>query len=300
MILLWGVSRDDPLTAVHRALREVRAPVALVDQQQLAAGRIEVHVCDGLPTRITFEDGHVDLADVTAVYLRPYDSRHLVATSVANKAAQMYAAEEALTFWSETTSATVVNRPSAMASNNSKPYQLQLIREHGFDVPDTLVTTDPAAVEAFHEEHGEVIYKSVSGVRSIVSRLHDIDRLRLAEIANCPTQFQEHIPGIDLRVHVVGDMAFACEISSDADDYRYPKNGATLDVATACLTAEQLFRCRSLAHALGLQVAGIDLRVNGPSWYCLEVNPSPGFTFYEEYTGQPIAEAIVDLLMAAA
>ena len=30
-----------------------------------------------------------------------------------------------------------------MASNGSKPYQTQLIRAHGFAVPETLITNDP-------------------------------------------------------------------------------------------------------------------------------------------------------------
>jgi D-alanine-D-alanine ligase-like ATP-grasp enzyme len=46
-----------------------------------------------------------------------------------------------------------------------------------------------------------------------------------------------------------------------------------------------------------LLVSGIDLRVtDNDEWFCLEVNPSPGFTFYEDATGQPVAEAIADLL----
>ena len=45
-------------------------------------------------------------------------------------------------------------------------------------------------------------------------------------------------------------------------------------------------------------VAGIDLRLTpNDELFCFEVNSSPGFTFYEDSTGQPIAAAIADLLM---
>src|SRR6185369_16264507 len=72
--------------------------------------------------------------------------------------------------WSELTPARVVNRPSAMASNGSKPYQAALIRAAAdFGVPPTLVTTDPEAARRFIAKHGDVIYKSVSAVRSIVA-----------------------------------------------------------------------------------------------------------------------------------
>jgi hypothetical protein len=44
------------------------------------------------------------------------------------------ALDGALTCWVEMTPAFAVNRSSAMASNNSKPYEVQLIRAAGFDV----------------------------------------------------------------------------------------------------------------------------------------------------------------------
>lgn len=87
-----------------------------------------------------------------------------------------------------------------MASNNHKPYQTNQIRKSGFAVPETVVTTDPNAVLDFWQRHGAVIYKSNSGVRSIVARLPDMHRERLGNVAWCPTQFQQYIPGVDHRV----------------------------------------------------------------------------------------------------
>ena len=57
------------------------------------------------------------------------------------------------------------------ALQQPKPYQALVISGTGLRVPPTLVTSDPAAARAFHAEHGEVIYKSASGIRSIVRRL---------------------------------------------------------------------------------------------------------------------------------
>jgi glutathione synthase/RimK-type ligase-like ATP-grasp enzyme len=55
-----------------------------------------------------------------------------------------------------------------------------------------------------------------------------------------------------------------------------------------------------MAAAMGLSVAGIDLRrTPGRKWVCFEVNPSPAFVFYEEATGQPIGDAIARLLIRA-
>ena len=49
------------------------------------------------------------------------------------------------------------------------------------------------------------------------------------------------------------------------------------------------------------ELAGIDLRLTDDGrWFCFEVNPSPGFTYYEQATGQPIARSIARLLARTA
>ena len=162
----------------------------------------------------------VDLEFIRGVYLRPYDLSRLQVCAREVERARVAALNETLLAWSEVTPARVVNRPSAMASNHSKPCQSALIHAQGFDVPRTLLTTDPDAVEAFWEHHQHIIYKSISGVRSIVSRLTPKHRERFASLSNCPTQFQEWIEGVDIRVHVVGDDVFASR--SRVDCHRLP------------------------------------------------------------------------------
>jgi glutathione synthase/RimK-type ligase-like ATP-grasp enzyme len=170
----------------------------------------------------------------------------------------------------------------------------QLILEQGFSVPATLVTNDPDAARRFRAQHGRVIYKSMSGVRSIVHELTDADDERLPYIRWCPVQFQEHVAGTDVRVHVVGREVFATRIPTDGIDYRY----ATLDGGSTELEAtvhpeDGVARCVALAEALGLAFACIDLRLSDSGRIvCFEVNPSPAFSYYERHTGQPIAAAV--------
>ncbi len=303
MILLWGPAADPPLAAVRERLRRRGAPARLIDQRDVLASRLHLCVDHGVDGWVRTPDGTIELASVTAAYLRPYDPRRLPAVVASGLAGE--AAGHAVTFgdvlwsWADLTPALVVNRPEAMASNNSKPYQLGLIRQLGFAVPATLVTTDPEAVAAFRERHGDVIYKSVSGTRSIVARLRAADQARLADLRWCPTQFQEYIAGTDYRVHVVGDEVFACAVVSEADDYRYP-GGYSVDMRACRLPPAIADRCRLLTTSLRLSVAGIDLRHSPDGrWYCFEVNPSPGFTAFENATRQPIGEAIARLLAAA-
>ena len=195
----------------------------------------------------------------------------------------------------------VVNRVSSSTSTHSKPYQSLLIQKHGLQTPRTLVTSDPAEALAFHEEcHGEIIYKSISGIRSIVRRMGPKELQRLPLLRHGPVQFQAYVPGDDIRVHVVGDELFATRIRSSAIDYRYAKReGINVEMSATKIPLAVEMACRSLADALHLPLAGIDLREStSGEFVCFEVNPAPGFSFYEQHTGQPISEALASLLAA--
>jgi ribosomal protein S6-L-glutamate ligase RimK-like protein len=154
-------------------------------------------------------------------------------------------------------------------------------------------------VTEFCERHKHVVYKSISGVRSRVARLDANARQRVADVAHCPTQFQAYIPGRDYRVHVVGEQVFACEVRSQADDYRYGPDNTSLSICATRLPREIEERAVVMTKAMALEVGGIDLRrTSQDEWYCFEVNPSPGFSFYEQFSGQGVANAIARLLAA--
>ena len=308
MILLWGLTGDGPFNYVCDALRRRRAKVALVDQRDALRTSAALRFAGTLDASVRVGRRRVALNEMSAVYWRTYDARRLPAIvdagctgSGSAALAAAWAVEETLLVWLEMTEALVVNRPSSMASNGSKPYQLQILRNVGFEVPRTLITTDADAVLKFWTDCSCVVYKSISGARSVVARLRGSDIDRLAHTQWCPTQFQQFVPGRDHRVHVVGDDLFACEVLSEADDYRYAGlTGEPAILRDVRLPADVAERCLSAARLLGLQVAGIDLR-RAPDgrWFCFEVNPSPGFTYYEANTGQPIADAIAGLLASA-
>lgn len=306
MILLWGLPGDSPLARVQSALGRRQAAVAFVDQRDVL--RTEIELCvDGAVQGFVRTPGRVVRLDqVTAAYVRPYSSAQLPAVGRAGQfsAAWQHAVsvDDALMSWADLAPAYVVNRPAASASNSAKPYQALFIQAVGFDVPATLVTTDPDAVLEFWAQHAAVIYKSLSGVRSIVSRLEERHQARLERVRWCPTQFQQYIPGTDYRVHVVGDDVFACEIRSLADDYRYAgRQGLGVEISPYQLPQDVADRCRALTASLGLYVTGIDFRRDPDGrWYCFEVNPSPAYTYYQNASGQPIDEAIADLLMRSA
>ena len=302
-VLLWGLRNDPPLHAVGRALAALGAPTLLVDQHEVLAMQVRLEVGASVGGCISIDGRQHDLAAIGAVYTRTNDARQVAAVARAGpgSAAWQHAqlVDNLLGTWLDVTPALVVNPFAAMATNGSKPYQLEFIRRAGFAVPATLITTDPAAALAFWEQHGEVIYKSVSAVRSVVARLRATDRERLADVCACPTQFQQYIAGRDHRVHVVGKTIFAAEVVTEAEDYRYPR-GRPVEIRACRLPPDVEARCLNLATALGLPVAGIDLRrTPDGDWYGFEVNPSPAFTYYESRTEQPIGAAVADLLAGA-
>jgi len=304
MIFIWGLPGDGPIADVRDALDELSAPCFFLDQHDALRTEIDLDVGAEVRGELRVGDRTLDLGDVTAAYLRPYDAQRLPEVRRADPKGgalrRVMELEDALVSWSEITPAFVVNRPSDMASNGSKPYQATMIKAAGFKVPDTLITTDPEAVRAFLALHGTIIYKSISGVRSIVSRLSPKHDERLSYLRWCPTQFQEHVKGDDYRVHVVGERTFAARIVSTADDYRYSarQDGET-HIEPADVPDDVTARIIRMAHAMRLWVAGVDLRrTPDGEWYCFEVNPSPGFTYYQEACGVAIDEAVARLLVA--
>jgi glutathione synthase/RimK-type ligase-like ATP-grasp enzyme len=147
-----------------------------------------------------------------------------------------------------------------------------------------------------------VIYKSMSGVRSIVQELSDTDEERLNLIRNCVTQFQAFVDGTNVRVHTVGDDVFATAIQSEATDYRYARQqkGKAAELREVTLSDDLADQCVRLTRHLGLEFAGIDLKITDEDEvYCFEVNPCPAFSYYESHTGQGISEAVARRLAAA-
>lgn len=288
---------------VRTELDRLGSPVVELNQRNIAATQISFEINAGRVTgQLTVHQTVHRLEAFDGVYVRLMDEEllpeqlgHPPSSPVRIHSREVH---DTLLRWLEVSPARVVNRLEAMGSNSSKPYQAQLIVDHGFLTPETLITNDPELVASFVEAYGAVIYKSISGVRSIVRALGVDEMTRLDDIRWCPVQFQELVPGNDVRVHTIGHMVFATAVTSDATDYRYAhRDGRETRLEPVVLAPAVAESCLALARSLGLAFAGIDLRMTPDGRiYCFEVNPSPAYSYYESHTGQPIARALAGYL----
>lgn len=299
MILLCGIPSESPLAMVRRELDRLHIPYILFHQRNFASTGMEFEISRGQVTGLLhMNDTLYHLEDITGVYTRLMDDRFLPELTdepaASPKRKYCRALHDILIHWCEIAPIPVINRTIPMGSNFSKPYQAQLIHEQGFAVPETLITNDPDLVREFYHKHGKVIYKSISSIRSIVQTLDDTDLERLDNIRWCPTQFQEFVEGTNVRVHVVDTSVFATAVTTDVTDYRYAhRQGGHTTLEAIELSDDLAERCIRLSKALGLIFTGVDLKITPDGEvFCLEVNPSPAFSYYEENTGQPIARAV--------
>jgi glutathione synthase/RimK-type ligase-like ATP-grasp enzyme len=211
-------------------------------------------------------------------------------------------------------SARWINPLDAQRRASYKLVQLQTAADVGLSIPDTLVTNDPERAREFAGKHasrgiaaktlGAGLVHLPPGQTIFTNRLR-ADQLDDATQLSCfPHFLQSYVEkDVELRVTVVGDRLFVCEIDTQAS----PSDGARIDwrrydfeyvaykpgVLPASIQSK-LFR---LMHNLGLVFAAIDMiRTPSGDHVFLEVNPAGQWLWVEQRTQLPISAAIVDLL----
>ncbi|GMU57648.1 MAG: hypothetical protein AMXMBFR33_67940 [Candidatus Xenobia bacterium] len=300
MILVLGDPREPMVDRVYSELKRRDRPVEMVPNYDIP-GTVSFSFSLGdhrSGGAFKLSDGRtVGLEEIHSVYQRLGFSEFETYQGYSDEESRFVGAEclAALSVLLNHLPGRVVNRPVASGSNASKPCQISLVEPFGFLIPATLVTTMPDAAEEFyHAQGGEVIYKSISYVRSIVQRMKPEDLERLDRLRFCPVQLQQCVEGTDIRVHVVGEHTFASLIQAEESDYRYDKKA---EVVAHDLPHDIAEACRQVARNLGMVLAGVDLRRTPQGEYCcFEVNPSPAFSWYEDRTEQPITATLCDLL----
>jgi glutathione synthase/RimK-type ligase-like ATP-grasp enzyme len=249
----------------------------------------------------------LDLAAITSVWWhRPQAFR--MPPSIANETHLRYAWSEATTAFHglyQSMDALWVNSPVPDAAAAHKPWQLTVAQQCGFDIPPTLMTTDPDDARAFWLKHDQVIYKQFLALPEAwreTRLLTEADAEMAEAIRLAPVIFQRYIPAIcDLRVIAIGDDLFAASACAEESTYpqdvrfnlkaRYVAHNLPDDVAN---------NIRKLMAAMDLKYGAIDLRLTPEGRYVFfEVNPGGQFLYIEKATGQPIAATFAAYLAQA-
>lgn len=191
-----------------------------------------------------------------------------------------------------------VNGQRAFQLHQSKPAALAIAAKLGAHVPATLVGNDPRAVVDFASRHERCIFKPVQGgaFTERLSRDH-LTEENLKSLTAAPVTIQQEVEGVDTRVFVAGERVMACEVRTDALDFREDGNPTIVAVE---LPPDIQDMCRRIARALDLLWTGIDLRRTPQGeYFYFEANPSPMFLGFERRCGLPLTEALTELLLEA-
>ncbi|MEC7030840.1 MAG: hypothetical protein VXW87_04175 [Pseudomonadota bacterium] len=222
---------------------------------------------------------------VSAVYNRLYLSGH-------NHIAQSY-----LQWLLDEVYPKVLNRPKHTLSNFSKPWQLLKAKAIGLKIPPTTIEANRVVSQGqVGPDRQDVrIYKSVSSVRSIVKSVSTNTQNQVHE----PVLFQKDMGRVNIRVHMLRDRTsiIAQEIESQAVDYRYDIHASKAKVFQ--LPGSIIKKLESLACEFGLVLSGSDFMSHKGSLYFLEMNPSPGYAYYEKQVkGTPLSQKIYEYLIS--
>lgn len=304
-IVIFSESQDIHAQSVIAQLRRMgQEDVRLLDFRDFPlrmSVNMRIRNGAGSDYRLTFPDGaQVPMSEIRSLWWRrpqafglpdqgmPPHARHFAMTEAATAFQGMWQASEAL--W--------VNDIVRDAAAAHKPWQLELARQIGLAIPDTLISNEPDRVRAFWSEHqGDIIYKPFLQTyhswretrRLKPEELPLLDSVRLA-----PVIFQKLVPGAaDLRVTVIGSEIFPAAVDLRKMEYKLDVRLNQQAYEKHALPIEVQERLLVLMRRLGLEYGAIDLRLTPDGQYVFfEVNPAGQFLFVERACGHPISAAL--------
>ena len=309
MILVVSYAGEDHTAAVTDRLEAAGREVARIDVGDFPSHAMLSLELDGTAEHhvVTTDTGVADLVRARVAWWRRVRPHQLddALTESSERSFALSETAQAVGGMLDALPCTWVNPRAADEAAHRKPYPLSVARQLGIPVPRTLVTNRPEDARSFCEGLGlgRVVFKSLLASwdwrETRLVEAEDMDRLDSVRYA--PVIFQEYIPGMDLRVTVVGEQVFAAEIDATATSYPVDMRVVVGESAVrpVRLPADVHDGLLALMKQLALVYGAIDLRrdANGQHVF-LEVNPAGLWLFAEQLTGLPITAAVADTLMA--
>jgi hypothetical protein len=199
--------------------------------------------------------------------------------------------------------------PNNIYRAENKLLQLNYAKSLGFNIPKTLISTNPIQIKNFFYSNNEkIILKPFYNSKLFTDnktkllftnlvRKEDIINLENLEIT--PTIFQEYIEKeIEYRITVVDNDIFIASVDSQKnnktkidwrrENLKFSKNDLPENIKSKCV---------SLVKKLGLKFGAIDLikDINN-EYFFIEINPNGQWVWIETDTELKISESIIKYL----
>jgi hypothetical protein len=182
--------------------------------------------------------------------------------------------------------------PSPTSTNWSKPLHLLKLQtalrlKNNITVPVTTLVS-------YLDNRCDGVLKAIGGLPAYA--------VPAADHRGCegvgPLLVQEFVDGEELRVHVIDDIVITYALVKNGFDYR--EDGLECAVRAALTEAERVAML-ALCRSEGARFAGVDVIRAGERLSVLEVNPMPGYSYFEEIAddGFPISAALYERLSNA-
>jgi glutathione synthase/RimK-type ligase-like ATP-grasp enzyme len=289
-ILVAGGARDPNLVAVIKTLQEKGIVVVplLIDAGENPALHWNLNTADIVLN-------HTPLA-CSGVFLRR-DVFHENDTDAAYRAAAWFAAIQG---WLLACPQVRILNRAYLGKHTNKLQVLQLARQAGLLIPDTLISNDINNIELLNKAN-ELVAKPVTGggyCQSIDALLSETE---LQDgISATPAIVQHNITGPDVRIYAVDDQFLGFQIHADKIDYRESRNRhiETFDPLPERITEAM----RHLMTKMGLDWCAADFKLDPKSgqFFFLEINSNPMFSAFDKVAHGAITGAIADFLTISA
>lgn len=298
-ILILGNASDPHACHVKTALEQSGATVEYWDTQLFPAHLKLSWRPDTDASYLVLPDGNrLDLRTIRSVFWRSFSG--VTIPPLKNSTQAKIALNDAMSVLRsllQLNSIHWVNSWRAYQFHKEKPLQLSQIHQLGITIPPTLISNDPDEVIEFIQSYPRSIFKPVYGgahTQFVTSKHLEPERLSLA-LKVSPATFQAYVPGTNIRSYVIADSVYTAEIRSHSVDFREDVQAELIPLTLPDSVRQQ---CLTIAKALMLEWTAIDWRLTPQQDYVfLEANPSPMFLHFEQQTGFPITQDLVQLLI---
>lgn len=191
----------------------------------------------------------------------------------------------------------------------NKYYQMDIAKEVGFNLPQTLISNDKQVIEEFSNKHSKILFKLMSqeiydlgkdnfkGLYTNVVTKEELQNFN--EIEENPIVLQEYIDKkYEIRYTVVGKEHLVCRIDSQLSE-KAKEDWRRYDIANAPhhkieAPKEIQAKVNKMLSMLGLEYGALDFIVTPEDkWVFLEINCMGQWLWIEQLTGMQISKAIV-------